>query len=270
MTQSIVESPNGSRPLPVVVPGNAAALPPISAPSPGRLVDRGARAPRAPRVSAPVILAACVAIHLLAAALVYRVLARDLYALFEATPRLLVLEQGLRRLTAATVFLPPVIPVALVVVATLWLGKRRRYPGVGRWFVLSLIPLAVDGVFRAIGVLLAPAPANMGELLDLPTRFSFGPRLLLDLAGGHPSPALAFWAVVVTVPAVISAWCVGRALVAAEDAEREVAMRRRRRKRATLDTLQVGVAVAGTWIALAFAGQVALPWAAQLFLQLFG
>ena len=34
--------------------------------------------------------------------------------------------------------------------------------------------------------------------------------------------------------------------------------------------LQVGVATAGAWIALAFAGHVALPWATQLFLRAFG
>ena len=42
------------------------------------------------------------------------------------------------------------------------------------------------------------------------------------------------------------------------------------RGREALDAVQVGFAVTGTWIALAFAGQVALPWAAQLFLKLFG
>ena len=269
MTPSIVESPNGARPLCGTPLGAAtseqatAALP--VDPRPVRAATRGG-----PPFPGLILVASCVAIHLLAATLVYRRLAGDLYAIFDATPRLLVLEQGLTRLTATTVFLPPVVPTALIVIAALWLGRRRRLPDVGRWLALSLVPLAIDGVLRAVGVLLAPAPVNVGELLDLPVRFSFGPRLLLDLVGAHPAPSLAYWAVVATVPAAISAWCVARAIMAAEDAEREALLRRRRRHHATLDAMQVAVSVSGTWVALALAGQVALPWAAQLFLQTFG
>ena len=269
MTQSIVESPNGNRPRPVAASGGA----PAGAVTPPRRVPvdpQGTSGRRTRGFPVSVVVASSLAVHLLAAALVYRVLAADLYALFDATPRLLVLEQGLTRLTAVTVFLPPVIPATLVGIAALWLGKRRRGSGVGRWLALALVPLAIDSVFRAIGVVLAPAPANMGELLDLPVRFSFGPRLLLDLADIHPPPSLAYWAVVATVPAAISAWCVARALLAAEDAEREAVVRRRRRRRAAFDALEVGVAVIGTWMLLALAGQLALPWAAQLFLRVFG
>ena len=273
MTPSIVESPNGTRPVPGMAHGTAPgepattplAAPPAVNPRPVRAGTRGRRS-----FPAAILIASCLAIHLLAASLVYRELAGDLYAIFDATPRLLVLERGLTRLTAATVFLPPVVPTALVILAALWLGRRRTLPDVGRWLALSLVPLAADGVLRAVGVLIAPAPVNVGELLDLPVRFSPGPRLLLDLVGARPAPGLAYWAVVATVPAAISAWCVARALIAAEDAEREALPRRRRRPRATLDAMQVAVSVSGTWIALALAGQFALPWAAQLFLQTFG
>lgn len=268
MTQSTIGSPNGARP-PFAALNPAAAEPArvLQPPAPPRAT---ARARSAPSHAALLIVASCAAVHLLAAALMYRTLVADLYALFDATPRLLVLERGLTRLMAVTVFLPPVIPTTLVVAAALWLGRARRHPAVARWLALSLVPLAIDGVFRTIGVMIAPPPANMGELLDLPVRFSFAPRLFLDLAEVHPSPVLGYWAVVATIPAAISAWCVARALLAAEDAEREAVGRRRRRRRETLDAVQVGIAVAGTWIALAIAGQVALPWAAQLFLQIFG
>lgn len=270
MTQVTTHAPNGARPPVAVLHAPAPIEPPRDVPPP--VSPRAVAHPRPATSSfhALLVVAACAAVHLIAAALVYRVLVAELYALFDATPRLLLLERGLARLTAVTVFLPPVIPTALVIAAALWLGRQRRHAEVARWLALALVPLAIDGVFRAIGVMLAPAPANVGDLLDLPVRFSFAPRLLLDLAGVHPSPALAYWAVVVTVPAAISAWCVARALLAAEDAAREAAVRRRRRKRETLDAVQVGVAVAGTWIVLAAAGQVALPWAAQLFLKLFG
>lgn len=262
MTHSIIDAPDGERPLPT------AAL--ISGAPPGDVARRWRRA-RVQRLFpvAPVV-AACIAVHLLAAAAVYHDLARDLYALFDATPRLLVLERGLTRLTAASVFLPPVIPTALVAVVALWLGAARRCDDVARWLALALVPLAADGVLRAVGVLIAPPPSNMGELLDLPARFSPGPRLLLDLAGIRPSANVMYWAVVTTIAAVVSAWCVARALLAAEDAEREAAGRRNRRGHTAIDTLQVGVAVAGCWTALAFAGQVALPWATQLFLKVFG
>ena len=268
MTQSTIGSPNGARPPFVAL--TAAAAEPARALQPPASPRAAARSRSAHSHTALLVVASCAAVHLLAAALMYRTLVADLYVLFDATPRLLVLERGLTRLTAVTVFLPPVIPTTLVIAAALWLGRGRRHAAVARWLALSLVPLAIDGVFRTIGVMIAPAPANMGELLDLPVRFSFAPRLFLDLASVHPSPVLGYWAVVATIPAAISAWCVARAVLAAEDAEREAVGHRRRRRRETLDAVQVGVAVAGTWIALAFAGQVALPWAAQLFLQLLG
>lgn len=269
MTQSIMSSPNGARPAPVTVDPREATEPPVAV-RPLVPVRRAGVVTQTLGFPGTLVIAACVAIHLLVAALVYRRLARYLYALFDATPRLLVLEHGLTRLTAVTVFLPPVIPTTLVIAAALWLGARRRDPDTSRWLALSLVPLAIDSVLRMIGILLAPQPANVGELLDLPVRFSLGPRLVLDLAGVQPPPALGYWAVVATIPALISAWCVARALLAAEDAERAAVGRRRRRRHAPLDALQVGVALAGTWILIAFAGEVALPWAAQLFLQTFG
>ena len=267
MTESIVRPPDGDHRMPT-----GARVAPVTraAPLAAHISRRPARSVIARPFRALPIVAACIAVHLLAAALLYRHLAPELYALFDATPRLLVLEQGLRRLTTATVFLPPVIPTALVVCATLWLGRRRALPDVGRWLTFSIVPLAFDGIVRAIGVVLAPPPANMGELLDLPMRFSIGPRLFLDLAGVHPSPGIQYWSVVATLPAAISALCIARALLSAEDAEREAAGRRRRRVASSMDALQVGVAVAGTWIALAVAGQLALPFAVQLFLETFG
>ena len=269
MTQPTIQSPNGARPPFAALDADTVISPPPAAPS-HAAARAGARARPASSSGALLIVASCAAVHLLAAAVMYRSLVADLYAIFDATPRLLVLEHGLARLTVVTVFLPPVIPTTLVVAAALWLGTQRRHAAVARWLALSLVPLAIDGVLRTIGVMLAPAPSNAGELLDLPVRFSFAPRLLLDLADVRPSPGLAYWAVVPTAPAAISGSCVPRALLAAEEAEREAVGHRRRRRREALDAVQVGVAVTGTWIALAFAGQVALPWAAQLFLKLFG
>ncbi|MFL5563306.1 MAG: hypothetical protein ACJ79K_17715 [Gemmatimonadaceae bacterium] len=216
------------------------------------------------------VLAACVATHFVAASFIYRDLARDLYALFDATPRLLVLEQGLTRLTAATVFLPPLVPSVLLAFVALWLGRARRAPDVARWLAVAAIPLALDTVMRAIGVVIAPAPSNLGELLDLPVRFSPGPRMLLDLLDVRPGPSTSYWVVVCTAAALLSAWCVRNALLAADAAERDASVRRRRRGGDAINRLQLSIAVAVTWIALAFVGQLVLPFATQLFLRLFG
>ena len=225
--------------------------------------------PASSAVPAAILVAVCAAVHLLAAAVVYHDLVGDLYSLFDANPRLLVLEHGLVRLTAASVFLPPLVPAALLAGSALWLGQARRMPGVARWLAFGAVPLAADSVLRAIGVVIAPAPTTIGELLDLPSRFSLGPRLVLDLAGVRPPASLAYWVVICTAAAGISAWCVARALLAAERAP-DASRRLHHRRTSEIEALQVGVATAGAWIALAFAGQVALPWATQLFLRVFG
>lgn len=215
-----------------------------------------------------VVVAASITVHLLAAALIYRTMVRELYSLFDATPRLLVLEHGLTRLTAVSIFLPPVIPTVLVVLVASWLGRARRSRGAARWLALAVVPLALDSAIRAIGVSLAAAPPTIGELLDLPSRFSIGPRLLLDLAGIQLGASTGYWAVVCTLAAAISAWCVGRAVLVAE--QHEYRGRRRRHGHDAIESLQVAVAVVGVWVAIAFAGEIALPFATQLFLKLFG
>ncbi len=260
MTQLPSESRNTSQSLRTPFPPSASRLP-------DQRIRRARPAPSAKPVA--MLVAGSLAIHLLAAAVVYHDVVRDLYALFDANPRLLILEHGLVRLTALSVFLPPVVPALLLAGTALWLGQARRLPGVARWLALGAVPLAADGVLRAIGVVIAPAPSSIGELLDLPSRFSLGPRLLLDLAGVRPPASIAYWVVICTVAAAVSAWCVARALLAAERAADD-ARRPHRQGSSAMAALQVGVATAGVWLALGFAGQVALPWATQLFLRAFG
>ncbi|HEX2780712.1 MAG TPA: hypothetical protein VHM30_14520 [Gemmatimonadaceae bacterium] len=196
---------------------------------------------------------------------------RDLYGLFDASPRLTFLEHGLTRLTAAVAYLPPVAPTLLLLGAALWVGPVRRAPTVARWLSLGAVPLAADAVLRALGTLLAPPPANAGELLDLPMRFSPGPRLLADLAGVQLGPSLQYWTVVCSAAAIIVVYCVARVLLGAEEAALEPAeLRRRRQRRDPVAALQAGVVATGCFAAIAFAGQLALPWVTQIFLQLFG
>jgi hypothetical protein len=236
-------------------------------------LDSGSPRPRrlpAHSISTATVVALCIAVHLLAAVFIYRDVVRDLYTLFDGAPRLLVLERGLVRLTAISIFLPPIIPVALLGGVTLWLGKLRREPEVARCLALAAVPLAVDGLLRAVGVLIAPAPATIGELLELPTRFSPGPRMLLDLLDARPSPGVAYWVVVCNVAAIVSAWYVARALLGAESINVAVHGGRRRRNPTRIDALRAVTVVAGTWAGLAFVGQIALPWATQLLLQMFG
>ena len=257
--------------------------PPVAPPRPATQLEHQSRAMGTPdsvsaqrrrspahALSPATIVALCIAVHLMAAALIYRDVVRDLYTLFDAAPRLLVLERGLVRLTAISIFLPPIIPVALLGGVALWTGRPRRDPEVARPLALAAVPLALDGVLRAIGVLIAPAPATIGELLELPTRFSLGPRVVLDLLDAHPSPGVAYWVVVCNVAAGVSAWYVARALLAAESVNDGVHPRHRRRHPTRMDAFRAGTVAAGTWTALAFAGQVALPWATQLVLQLLG
>ena len=220
-------------------------------------------------LTAETMVASCIALHLVAAAVMYRDMARDLYTLFDATPRLLILEHGLVRLTAISVFLPPVVPSALLGGVALWLGRARRDPEVAHWLALAAVPLALDTALRAVGVVVAPTPANIGELLDLPSRFSPGPRMVLDFVGVQPSPGVAYWVVICTVAAAISGWYVARALCVAESLDANFPLRRRPPRTAAIDALRAGTVVAGTWILLAFAGQVALPWATQLVLRIF-
>lgn len=237
---------------------------------PGLRARRRSRNPAAHSLPAATVIAVCIAVHTLAAAVIYRDMVRDLYMLFDAAPRLLVLERGLVRLTAISVFLPPIIPTALLASVALWVGQARRAAEVARCLSLAAVPLAADGLLRAIGVLLAPSPATIGELLELPSRFSLGPRMVLDLVDVRPSAGIAYWVVVCTVTAFASAWYVARALAASDSLGDDLSVRGRRRHTETIDAVRAGVVVAGTWVALAFAGQVALPWATQFVLQTFG
>lgn len=217
------------------------------------------------------IVSASAALHLVAGAVAYRHLVRDLYLLFDGNPRLLVLEHGLARLTGVVAFLPPVAPTVLVVAAALGVGAARRERDVARWLSLALVPLALDSALRTLGLVIAPPASNPGELLDLPMRFSPGPRLIVELVGARPTAGVAYWMVVCSVAALTSVYCVARALHAAEESALEPVERRRRRRAGDgIAMLQSAVVACGAFVGIALLGQIVLPWAAQLFLRLFG
>jgi hypothetical protein len=126
-------------------------------------------------------------------------------------------------------------------------------------------------VLRAIGTLLAPPPATVGELLDLPARFSPGPRLVADLLGLHVRGGTMYWLVVCSAAAGAVVCCVARALLAAEEAALEPVERRRRRRLGDpIAVVQAATIATGAFFALAFLGQLALPPVTQLFLRLLG
>lgn len=217
------------------------------------------------------VVAGCLALHLVAAAVVYRDLIRNLYDLFDASPRLLVLEHGLARLTTLVAFLPPVVPTILVIAATVWVGAGRRDRDVARWLTVSLVPLAFDSALRALGVGLAAPASNPGELFDLPVRFSPGPRMIAELLNARPSAGVAYWLVIGSAAAITSVYCVARALHAAEQAALEPVERRRRRRNGDpIGLLQSLVVASGAFVGIAIAGQLILPWAVQLFMRTFG
>jgi hypothetical protein len=231
------------------------------------LVENGA----SPSWPAYQLVVGCAAAHLIAAAIVYRDLIPNLYEIFDANPRLLVLEHGLARLTALMTFLPPVVPTLLILGAAGWVGAARREREVGRWLALALLPLAADSALRALGVVIAPPAEHPAELFDLPSRFSPGPRMLADLLGFHPRGVVMYWLVVWSFAAMTSVYCVARALRAAEDAALDPLERLRRQRRGNpFGSIQALIVSAGTLAGITAVGQFALPTMMQLLLRLLG
>jgi hypothetical protein len=243
------------------------------------IVDTGRRLSRTARPSARrgttavgALVAVAGATHIIAASLLYSHLVRILYSLIEDTPRLAPLERGLVRILAASVYLPPFAPCVLLVVAAVWVGSARRDPRVARLLSYGALALAFDSLLRAIGVFMAGPPANVGELLDLPARFSPGPRMFAELAGVQlVGSVTVYWSVVCSLAALVTVLCVARALLVAEDVTADPLERRRRRTRgqsiAAVQHVIVSIAAFGV---IAFLGELALPVATQLFLRTFG
>jgi hypothetical protein len=125
---------------------------------------------------------------------------------------------------------------------------------------------------RAIGVWLAAPPATVGELLDLPARFSPGPRMFAELAGiPIVGGGTVYWSVVCSLAAFVAVLCVSRALQFAEEAGVDPAERRRRRARGQgVASVQHAIVSVSAFVVVAFLGQLALPIATQLFLRAFG
>lgn len=233
--------------------------------------DEGPRTRAAKPWPALHVIAGSVAVHLIAAAVVYRDLVRNLYEIFDERPRLLVLEHGLARLTALIAFLPPVAPSLLLIGVAVWVGAARRERAVARWLSLAMVILAADGALRALGVAIAPAVGTPGELFDLPVRFSPGPRLVVDLLGAHPGGAVMYWLVSCSFAALASLYCAASALHAAEESALEpVERRRRRRDGDSIGQLQALVVATGGYVAIVAAGQLALPPLMQMLMRFFG
>ena len=223
-------------------------------------------------MSAGLLIALSLLTHIVAASLIYSRLVGVLYSLIEDTPRLAVLERGLVRLLAASVYLPPFAPSILLIGAASWLASTRRERRVARMLSFGVVALAADTVMRMIGVLLAAPPVTVGELLDLPARFSPGPRMFAELLGIPIGGSGAlYWSVVVSLAALTTIACASRALLFAEQAEADPAQLRRRRARGqTIAGVQHAVVSVVAFVLIAFIGQLALPLATQLFLRMFG
>lgn len=215
-----------------------------------------------------VVVAACV--HLLAAAVMYRDVVTDLYALFAATPQLSVMARGLTRLLATSVFLPPILPALLLAGAALRLRGGAARADVARWLAIGCAALAVDQLLRAVGVVVAPAPVSPGDALDLQNRLAPGARIVAELLGARPGPVAGYWLASLTLGAVGVVFSVARALHADELASMEPAARRRRRRAGGIAAFQAACVALGAYLLLGALGRVALPVATQLFLKLFG
>jgi hypothetical protein len=223
------------------------------------------------RMGGGALVAISVATHVIGASLLYSHLVRVLYSLIENTPRLAPFERGLVRLLAVSVYLPPFAPTVLLIVVALWVGAARKDQRVAHALSYGALALAFDSVLRVIGVWLAEPPANVGELLDLPARFSPGPRMLAELSGiPVVGSGAIYWSVVCSLAAFVAVLCVSRALLFAEDAAADAVERRRRRARGgSIETMQYALVSVLAFAVIAFLGQLALPVATQLFLRMF-
>jgi hypothetical protein len=234
--------------------------------------QRGKAVIAAHRVAPGTLLAFAVSVHLIASAALYAYLVRALYAMLTDTPRLIVLERGLVRILGASIFLPPVAPSVLLIATALWVGGERRVPIVGRLLSMAALVLAADSALRLIGVLLAAPASTVGELIDLPARYSPGPRMVAAVFGVDVTGnALVYWSVVCSAAALTSVVLAGRALVECDLARLDPVERRRRVARG--DPLALAQALACTsvaFVAIAGVGEIALPLVTQLFLRIFG
>src|SRR5687768_16335917 len=181
-------------------------------------------------VPATTIVVAAACAHLVTAAVMYRDLVTDLYALLAATPQLSVMARGLTRLLATSAVLPPILPTLLLVGATLRLRVVTARPQVAQSLALGCVALAVDGALRAAAVLDAPAPSNLGDVLDLQNRLAPGGRMIAQLAGIEPGPVAEYWLAILTLGAVGTIVAVARAFHLAELAASAPNGRRRRRR----------------------------------------
>ena len=222
------------------------------------------------RVGPAAVLVISIGLHLLAATVMYRDVVTDLYALFAQSPQLSVMARGLTRLLATSIFLPPILPALLLAATALWLRDRAGHPDVARELVLGCAALAADSMLRALGVLVAPPPANVGEALDLQNRLAPGARTIATLAGVQPGPGVEYWLAIFTLGAVGAIWFVARALQAAELSALRPHVRRRRRGAGGVAAFQATITAFGAYVALGALGKAALPVATQLFLKLFG
>lgn len=239
----------------------------VGSPSPGAVRYQESR----PRLPAMTIVLVAASVHLVAAAATYRDVVTDLYALFAAAPQLSVMARGLTKLLAISVFLPPILPTLLLAACAIRLRGAPRGVGVGRWLALGCATLAADSALRALGVLAAPPPANLGDALDLQNRLAPGVRMIAELAGAQPGPAVGYWLAIFTLGAMGAIGCSARALHEAERASRQPSVgRRRRHGDGGIGALQSLLAALGGYLLLGALGKVALPVATQLVLKLFG
>lgn len=221
-------------------------------------------------IAATTIVVTAICVHLVAAAVMYRDLVADLYALLAATPQLSVMARGLTRLLATSAFLPPILPTLLLVAATLRLRRVTARPQVAQPLALGCAALAVDGVLRAAAVLVAPPPSNLGDALDLQNRLAPGGRTIAQLAGIEPGPVAGYWLAILTLGAVGAIVAVARAFYLAELAATAPAGRRRRRGADGVIAFQAACVAIGAYMLLGALGRLALPVVMQLFLKLFG
>lgn len=138
----------------------------------------------------------------------------DLLAIPSA-PQALAMSRGLQRLLIVLLYVPSMACVLTTAIIWLLARERRNHPAVLLWLFAAFVPFAIEHAGTALVVILRQPPATPGEVLASTQAFSFGPRLLTEVAGWKLGAISSYWAAALSLPAAVATYCWGRTLAVA-------------------------------------------------------
>jgi hypothetical protein len=177
-----------------------------------------------------------------------------------ASAHALSLEPALRRFAVLLSALPPVAAGITGIAVWSVIGQARGKPVVARWLAIGCVPLALDGVLRAVAAWRAPDPRVAADVL--------GWLLQAPLALGALFPrAGSGWAAWVGDLSLLSVGAVGAFAMALANAGDAPRASRERPRRETASAL---LAVGAAYLSAVAAVQVLFPLASQRVLLMAG